>query len=198
MKNIKVLGIDGSPRENSNTLSLLKIAIKSAEEEGAESTLIRLREYNIPYCRGCISYNGKCNLQECTIQDGEDVKVILETMIISDVILFATPVYWFGPSGLMKNLIDRMTSLEHKQKLLDGKVTGILCSYEEEGAANTISQFFLTLSDMGLVFPPYAYTYNRKGEKDPATIFYAKQLGKNSVRMAKLIKEKKWWNIIKD
>jgi hypothetical protein len=86
-----------------------------------------------------------------------------------------------------------MTSLEHKQKLLDGRVGGIVCSYEEEGASMTISQLFLALSDMGLLFPPYAYTYNRGKEIDELTRKYAVQLGINTVELFRKLNGTKWW-----
>ncbi|HHN64404.1 MAG TPA: NADPH-dependent oxidoreductase [Nitrospirae bacterium] len=195
MKSPRVLGINGSPRNNSTTDSLLNIALKGAIDSGAtETEVLRLAEYSLPPCEGCVSYHGICNLQECTRRGGDVVRRILDTLKGADVLLFATPVYWFGPSGLMKNLIDRMTCLEHKQKILDGRVGGILCSYEEEGASLTISQLFLTLSDMGLMFPPYAYTYNRGETVSPDTEFYAYQLGKNAVLMSMAFMGKLWWN----
>ena len=191
---VKVLGINGSPRNNSTTDSLLNIALKGAIDSGAKETeILRLAEYSLPPCEGCVSYQGVCNLEECISNGGADVKRVLSNIQSADVLLFATPVYWFGPSGLMKNLIDSMTSLEHKQKLLDGRVGGILCSYEEEGASMTISQLFLTLSDMGLMFPPYAYTYNRGETLSPDTEFYAYQLGKNSVLMSRKLNRIQWW-----
>ncbi len=190
---MKVLGIDGSPRVNSISHRLLEIALEGAEKEGASTGMLRLREYEIPPCEGCVSYYGRCNLQECIGHNGEGLKDLFDEILSSDVLLFATPVYWFGPSGLLKNLIDRMTCLEHEEKLLDGKVGGILCSYEEEGASTTISQLFLALSDMGLHFPPYAYTYNRGDKIEQDTAFYAEQLGRNAVMVAKCLDGKKWW-----
>ncbi len=191
---MKVLGIDGSPRQDSMSSVLLERALDAAKEEGAETRTIKLINYQIPPCQGCVSYNGVCTPEECLRHDGQVLKEIFEELLSSQVLLFATPVYWFGPSGLMKNLIDRMTCLEHEKKLLDGKVGGILCSYEEEGASTTISQLFLALSDMGLVFPPYAYTYNRGKELSEDTVFYAEQLGKNAVKMVRSIRDIHWWN----
>ncbi len=193
MSAIKVLGINGSPRDDSTSARLLLKALESARESGAEIRELRMIETPLPPCDGCVSYYGTCNLEVCIEHGGEVVKEVLEELIASDVLLFATPVYWFGPSGLLKNLIDRMTSLEHGQKILDGRVGGILCSYEEEGASMTISQLFLALSDMGLMFPPYAYTYNRGREIEDDTEFYARQLGRNAVEMARVINGKRWW-----
>jgi len=190
---VKVLGINGSPREKSTTEQLLSLCLQAAKEQGAEVEELRLIEHPLPTCQGCVSYYGNCNLEECIKQGDENTSYVLKKLIDSDVLIFATPVYWFGPSGLLKNLIDRMTSLEHKQKILDGRVGGIICSYEEEGAAMAISQLFLALSDMGLLFPPYAYTYNRGKEIDEMTEHYAVQLGINAVELYKRLNGSKWW-----
>ena len=189
----KVLGINGSPRDDSTTKELLYLTLEAASMEGANIEELKLVEYPLPTCKGCVSYYGTCNLEECIKYGDENTAFVLRKLIDSDVIIFATPVYWFGPSGLMKNLIDRMTSLEHKQKILDGRVGGIICSYEEEGASMAISQLFLALSDMGLLFPPYAYTYNRGKEIDEMTRHYAVQLGINAVKLFNTINGTKWW-----
>ena len=190
---IKVLGINGSPREESTTEHLLKLALDASQSAGATVEELKLQKHPLPTCEGCVSYYGTCNLEECIRHGDENTAYVLKKLIEADVLIFATPVYWFGPSGLIKNLIDRMTSLEHKQKLLDGRVGGIICSYEEEGASMTISQLFLALSDMGLLFPPYAYTYNRGKEVDDLTKKYAVQLGINAVELFRKLNGTKWW-----
>lgn len=194
-KELFALGINGSPRRDGTTAELLKIALKGAKEEGAkELKTIYLVDYSLPPCEGCASYGGPCNLNKCVETGGEKVKEVMSIIIEADVLFFATPVYWFGPSGLMKNLIDRLTCLEHIKKMLDGKAGGILCTCEEEGASLTIGQLFLTLSDMGLLFPPYAYTYNKGLEISPDTEFYAYQMGRNAVVISKAFKERRWWS----
>ncbi len=190
---MEIIGIDGSPRKESVTSRLLTIALEEAQREGAYTELVRLRDFDIRPCKGCASYNGRCNLEECLKQEGEGVVPLLERLIRVDGVIFGSPVYWFGPSGLMKNLIDRMTCLEHEEKLLDGKVAGLIFNYEDEGASIAIGELFLTLSDMGFLFPPYSYTYNQGKEIDPHTEAYIRQMGKNMVRLIKDTIQKKWW-----
>lgn len=50
---MKVLGIVGSPHKEGNTEILTSSVLKGAEEEGAETELIRLTELNINYCKAC-------------------------------------------------------------------------------------------------------------------------------------------------
>jgi multimeric flavodoxin WrbA len=190
---IKIIGIDGSPRKDSVTARLVEIVLEEAEKAGAETEKMKLIEYEIPPCMGCVSYQGTCNLDECLKQQGQGVVPLLRRLVEADGIVFGSPVYWFGPSGHMKNLIDRMTCLEHEKKLLDGKVAGLVFNYEDEGASMAISEMFLTLSDMGFLFPPYGYTYNNGRNIEELTEFYARQMGRNMVRLAELSKDKRWW-----
>ncbi len=190
---IKIIGIDGSPRRDSLTARLVDMVLTQAANAGATTETIKLIEYEIPPCMGCVSYNGVCNLEECYRQNGMTVVPLLKRLIEADGIVFGSPVYWFGPSGIMKNLIDRMTCLEHESKMLDGKIAGLVFNYEDEGASVAISEMFLTLSDMGFIFPPYGYTYNCGRQIDEMTVFYAEQMGRNMVRLAEMTRNQIWW-----
>lgn len=190
---IKLIGIDGSPRKDSVTAKLIELVLNEAASAGATIDKIKLIQYEIPPCMGCVSYQGTCNLDECLKQNGEKVVSLLKKLLDADAVVFGSPVYWFGPSGQMKNFIDRMTCLEHEKKLLDGKVAGLVFNYEDEGASMAIAEMFLTLSDMGFLFPPYGYTYNFGKNIDELTEFYARQMGRNMVKLAKMCKHTKWW-----
>ena len=94
-----ILYISGSNIKK-NCYNLLK------DLKGEGDTLIALADKNIHYCLGCISCIN--NLEEyCVIDD--DMREILEKMVNADVIVMATPVYFFTMSGQMKMLIDRTT-----------------------------------------------------------------------------------------
>ena len=77
--------------------------------------------------------------------------------------LIATPVYWFGPSGLLKNFLDRLTCMENVVELgeerpkLWEKVALLLAVQEEEGASLTLASLMLTLNHMGMIVIPYAF-----------------------------------------
>ena len=69
ISDVYILGINGSPRSYGNTYKLLRIALKTAEMEGALTKLINLYEYNIKPCIGCLSdYQEACRYP-CVIED---------------------------------------------------------------------------------------------------------------------------------
>ena len=77
--------------------------MKAAQEAGNEVEKLILREKTIHYCLGCgACFNSK---QPCPQQD--DAAEVIEKMIAADVIVMATPVYFYAMSAQMKTLIDR-------------------------------------------------------------------------------------------
>lgn len=101
MKNILI--ISSSPRKNGNSQMLCEQFKKGAEEKGHTATLIRLMEKKIGFCRacdGCMRNGGICVLND-------DMAEILKLFQEADVIVLATPVYFYGISAQMKTFIDR-------------------------------------------------------------------------------------------
>ena len=102
-----ILVISSSPRKGGNSDILCDEFIKGAIAAGNKAEKIFLRDKTIHYCTGC----GVCNMTkntECSLKD--DMNEILDKMMISDVIVFATPIYFYSMSGQMKTFIDRMCS----------------------------------------------------------------------------------------
>ncbi|MCL2786596.1 MAG: flavodoxin family protein [Methanomassiliicoccaceae archaeon] len=97
---MKVLFITGSGRKDSVTTKLCEIAAGGMPD--AEVTLIRPHEMHIEHCNGCglCSSTGKCRIHD-------DMHKIYDAVESNDVIVLATPVYFSGPSSLMKQTIDR-------------------------------------------------------------------------------------------
>lgn len=106
---MKVLAINGSPRMNeSNTSLILNPFLEGMTEEGAKVDLLYTRMLKINPCEG----ERYCSLKkpgECFQQD--EMPAILSKLRRADVWVFATPVYWGGMTGPMKNLVDRMVPL---------------------------------------------------------------------------------------
>src|SRR5574344_1123059 len=97
-----VLIISSSPRKGGNSDTLCDEFMRGAKEAGNEVIKVFLKDKNISYCSGC----GVCNsTQKCSIND--DMAVLLEEMKKSDVIVMATPTYFYTMCGQMKTFIDR-------------------------------------------------------------------------------------------
>ena len=100
MKNILI--ISASPRKGGNSDTLCDRFAQGAKESGHQVEKIRLSEKQIGYCRGC----GVCNSTHKCIQK-DDMAALLDKMVEADVIVLATPVYFYSMDGQMKTFIDR-------------------------------------------------------------------------------------------
>jgi multimeric flavodoxin WrbA len=129
---MKVLGICGSPREGNSEL-LLRAALDGAEEAGAETELVLLREKHIGYCDGCATCEeGGEREGECHIED--DMQPLYRKLEEADAIVLASPNYYSNVSGLMKSFIDRMLVFYSPRKeKLRGKRGGIIAVGGENG-----------------------------------------------------------------
>jgi len=132
---MKILGVIGSPRRNGNTHILVTKLLEGAYEAGAITEEIFLGDLKVHECDGCIvCWKGK----ECNKHD--DMNSIYPKIIESDVIVFGTPVYWYGPTALMKAFLDRFVYFncpENREKLR-GKKAVIVIPYEEESIDTAI------------------------------------------------------------
>ncbi|MBM6830261.1 flavodoxin family protein [Anaerotignum lactatifermentans] len=98
----KVLIISASSRKQGNSDILCDYFAKGARESGHQVEKVFLAEKNINFCSGC----GVCNETHLCVQK-DDMKEILDSMVAADVIVLATPVYFYSMNGRMKNFIDR-------------------------------------------------------------------------------------------
>ncbi len=100
---MKVIGICGSPRKESNTRFFLNIALEKVAETGIDTELIKLRDKNIGYCTGC--YNCS-NGDGCSIKD--DYQEVYEKILEADGVLLGSPVYHGSMTANLKALLDRV------------------------------------------------------------------------------------------
>ena len=107
MKNVLI--ISTSLRGGSNSELLAKECARGAEEAGNRVELLSLKGKKIQYCIGCLAClkTGKCVQKD-------DVPEIMEKLRRADVLVFATPIYYYEMSGQMKTLIDRMNAMYRK------------------------------------------------------------------------------------
>ena len=100
-----VLVLSASPRKGGNSDLLCDQFVAGAREAGHQAEKIFLKDKHINYCTGCGACFGGKN---CSQKD--DMTEVLEKMVSADVIVMATPVYFYTMNGQMKTLIDRTCS----------------------------------------------------------------------------------------
>lgn len=100
--NKNILIISASPRKGGNSDTLCDEFLRGAKDSGNNAEKIFLRDKKINYCTGC----GVCNdTHKCVQKD--DMAEILDKMVEADVIVLATPVYFYTMDAQLKTLIDR-------------------------------------------------------------------------------------------
>ena len=104
--NKKVLIISSSPRKGGNSETLAAAFAKGAQESGHPVETVSLRDKQIGFCKGCLAC---LKLGHCVIQD--DAVEIAAKMHDADVLVFATPVYYYSVSGQLKTMLDRANPL---------------------------------------------------------------------------------------
>lgn len=102
----KILIIETSLRKGSNSDKLAESFAKGAEEAGNTVEVISLKGKKIAFCTGCF---GCLKLGRCVIND--DANEITEKILESEVVVWATPIYYYEMSGQMKTLLDRLNPL---------------------------------------------------------------------------------------
>ena len=101
-----ILVISTSLRKNSNSEALADAFIAGAEEAGHHVEKISLRGKEIAFCKGCLACQQK---GKCVIDD--DAVTLPEKIRHAEIIVFATPIYYYEMSGQMKTLLDRANAL---------------------------------------------------------------------------------------
>jgi len=117
---MNILGVMCSPRKRGNTKILLDEALAGAAESGATTDMILAGELNIAPCDGCLSC---MKTQKCHIKD--DMQEAYAKVLAADGIIFATPVYFLGPTAQAKTFVDRLY-VQYRQQRLANKVGGII------------------------------------------------------------------------
>jgi multimeric flavodoxin WrbA len=103
---LKVLGLFGSPRKGGNTEILLEEALKGAAMEGAEVERLHLTDFTITPCKEC---HGCDNTGKCVILD--DMQRIYPKLLEADIIILASPIFFYGITAWAKALVDRCQAL---------------------------------------------------------------------------------------
>ena len=134
-KNILIIAT--SPRPGGNSEILADEFAQGAREAGHQAEKVCLHDKSIGFCKGCLACQ---KTQRCVIRD--DADAIAQKMLRADVLVFATPIYFYEMSGQMKVLLDRTdplypveysfrdiyllaTAAEGEECAVDGAVNGL-------------------------------------------------------------------------
>jgi multimeric flavodoxin WrbA len=116
----------GSPRRYGNTKKLLDFLLTALKKKGHDIKMIYLNDLNIRPCQGCLKClkNGDCRIRD-------DMKDVRKYILDSELIVFASPIYWYSISAQLKLVIDRMIAFmdeDYKSRIKGKKVITVLTS----------------------------------------------------------------------
>jgi multimeric flavodoxin WrbA len=180
---MKILGVCCSPRRNGNTEILLREALSSAEEEGAETKFITVSGKKILGCEGCDSC-AKTN--KCKIDD--DMQILYPEFLEADGIIFGSPIYAWSLSSQAKAIIDRTFCLK-RDTLLRNKVGGVVLVTYRVGHVGAFGIFagFFTTNRMIMAGSAMAFGLEKGAVRnDTQGMAEAKSLGKVVVKYGKV------------
>ena len=110
---MKIVVLEGSPNKNGSSNMLANELIRGAQEAGHTVQVIDAAHSDIHPCAGCIrcGYEGPCVQKD-------DVERFRGEILEADMMVFVTPLYYYGMSAQLKILIDRFCafngSIQHK------------------------------------------------------------------------------------
>ena len=140
---VRVLGLNCSPRDNSNSSILLDESFKRLHEKypgEAETEVVHLRDLDIRPCKAC-NVCGKTKdgrYIPCVQADEDDAKMVLDKMLAADGICVATPVYFGLPTDLFAKFVMRTRPLRHQDFALANRVVGVMATAgRRSGGAET-------------------------------------------------------------
>ncbi len=205
MRELKILIIVGSPRKYGNTSKLAELAAEGVRDAEAKPVKIYLVDFEVKPCIGCVSDDQLACRYPCIIED--DMRKIYEMVLESEGLIIATPIYWYAPSGLVKNFIDRLTVFENMiyitgRSWVEGKIAGVIAVGNDSGSIQTIANIQATLNSMGFILPPWSLAYfHKKGDvlEDDNACMDAYNVGRVVALMAEILRReevREWYSSI--
>ncbi len=180
---MKILSVLGSPRRDGNTALLLENCIEGikAKNEKLDIITVNPSEEDIRPCMGCNACKGG-SPKACIIDD--DMKKYYNALNEADIIILATPVYWFNMSSQLKIFIDRMYGLDFKN-FPSGKKLVLLMSFGDNdmissGAVNISNSMKQMAKFLGMEFVmEYGISSNHTKEQIKKALEEIRDLGMN-------------------
>ena len=137
----KIVILNGSPRKNGNTSALVKAFTEGAESAGHSVTAFFLDGMDIHGCKGCF---GGHSGQECPCVQRDDMAQIYPAVRDGDVIVLASPLYYWTMSGQLRTAVDRLFALEEGGGNLlrgNGKASALLMAAEGHGFEDALQYY---------------------------------------------------------
>ena len=195
---MKVVAINGSPKDNGNTAQLIDTIAQELAKENISTEIMHVGNKTIRGCFGC----GGCakNKDErCVAKDDEYVNECIQRMKEADGILIGSPVHFAGIAGTMKSFLDRAFYVSSANgNLFRHKVGASIVALRRSGGVSTFDAMNHYLNYAEIIMPAANYWNVAHGRmpgevhEDFEGMQIARMLGKNmafTLKMVQLAKE---------
>ena len=126
----KIVILNGSPRQNGNTKALIEAFTEGAQSKGHEVKCFDLQKMNIHGCLGCFG-GGKDKSSPCVQKD--DMQKIYPEYAAADILVLASPMYYWSISGQLKCAFDRLFAVAECNENYENPKKGCLLLMAAEG-----------------------------------------------------------------
>ena len=137
----KIVVLNGSPRKKGNTSALVREFTRGAEEAGHTVTEFFLDGMDIHGCKGCF---GGHSGRDCPCVQKDDMGKIYPAVRESDVVVLASPLYYWNLSGQLRTAVDRLFALEEGDGNLlrgHGRASALLMAAEGNGFGDVLTYY---------------------------------------------------------
>ncbi len=193
MSKIKVIAINGSPRQNGNTFHALQIMGEQLIAENINFEILQIGNKTISGCLSC----GKCFRTgdlKCTIHT-DPVNAIMQKLKDADGIILGSPVHYSGIGGTMKSFLDRTFYVAFANgNIFRHKVGAAMVAVRRSGGSATLDSLhhYFTISEMPIVSSNYWNIIHglmpNECLQDQEGVQIIQTLGKNMAWMLKMIR----------
>ena len=168
---MKILILNGSPTKDGNTVALVNAFKEGAESQAHEVTVLNVAHKKVNGCLACEYCHGSGN-GKCVQKD--DMQEIYPYLMEAEMVVFASPIYYFTMSAQLEAVIQRFYAFNHPPK---AKYSALLLSSYSPGVYTaSIAQYkdmigYMGITDKGIVVA------DNSTNKTPAKLAEAKALG---------------------
>lgn len=132
---MKIVALTGSPQKNGSSNLLAEQFIKGAKESGHSVSIIDAAEANVHPCTGCVrcGYGGPCAQKDDMGSESGATSGFKAEILGADMVVFVTPLYYFGMSSQLKTLIDRFCAFNGEIQRKHMKSALIAAAWNADG-----------------------------------------------------------------
>jgi len=113
---MKIVFVNGSPRSDGNTGSIMKLLARKAKDRGAEGAYFEIVDKDVQDCDGCF----RCDTEDRCSKD-DDMTDAYSLIQSADLLVIGSPIYMGVETGMTKCFVDRLYYLMAKKRLAPGK-----------------------------------------------------------------------------